>query len=101
MLTSVVCKNPTDEPLHWMAVAGLHKTWYHPADPELFIIPEPKARIQADSTNADPTASVAQGSPFKVPPVPASPAKSVADSSAPSTPSSVGTASDTGPQVRF
>lgn len=95
---SAICKNPTEEPLHWLAVAELHRSWYHPPNPELFVIPKPTVQPKPPPPPkpVDPT----QGTVSRLPPPdPSSPTRSSIASSAPSTPSSVTTASDRGPLV--
>lgn len=95
----VVCRNPTEEPLHWLAVAELQSTYYHPPSPEFFVIPKPTiqptpAPFKTVSKGPDRT----QASTSKITLLdPASPSKSSVASSAPSTPSSVRTTSDRGP----
>ena len=97
----VVCNNPTEEPLHWLAVAELHSTYYHPPHPELFVIPEPT--IQPTPAPSKPVAKdhdPNQASTSKIQlPDPMSPSKSSIASSAPSTPSSVARSSDRGHMV--
>ncbi|GJE94557.1 hypothetical protein PsYK624_107270 [Phanerochaete sordida] len=77
----VVCKDPTEEPLHWLAVADLHKAWYHPPNPEPFTIPQPKTqptKANAATSQPAPSLSVSQS-------------KASNASSAPSTPSTSAT----------
>lgn len=94
-LCAVLCKNPTEEPLHWLVVADLHKSWYHPPNAGLFVIPKPTAQPTEPTQVSKSTRAASQ----QALPDPQSPSKASIASSAPATPSSVVTASDRGPQV--
>ncbi|EKM58092.1 uncharacterized protein PHACADRAFT_171327 [Phanerochaete carnosa HHB-10118-sp] len=88
-----VCRSPTEEPLHWLAVADLHKLWYHPPNPELFFIPKPVAPATQSTQFSKSTRVASQQAPSE----PSSPLKASIASSAPSTPSSATTTSVHGP----
>ncbi|KAI0806172.1 hypothetical protein BC629DRAFT_1148825 [Irpex lacteus] len=100
-----ICRNATEEPLHWLSVLNLHETWYNSPTTSPFVIPPPPLlSTTIASSSRRPSISEREGEQEDArgirampPPLhPVSPSKSSVASSAPSSPSSVASSSVSG-----